>query len=83
MTLLDLHNTLQSLGIPENDYYLHGLYGSTDDNDKLALVVKRGKYSLEYEIYYKEKGQKGTPIVFTNESEACQYFLSRKRLSAT
>jgi len=42
--------------VPADKYYLHGLYGFTDDNDKLSLTIKRGDLSIEYEVYYREKG---------------------------
>lgn len=57
MTLQDLHIKLKELGVPENRYYLHGLYGSTSDDDKLALTIKEGVYTVEYETYYKERGK--------------------------
>ena len=73
MTLNELHIKLKELGIPEDQYYLHGLYGSTNDDNKLALTVKKGKYTIEYEVYYKERGDKHSTRVFTTENEACQY----------
>jgi hypothetical protein len=47
MTIEELHNKLTELKIPADQYYLQGLYGSTDDNDKVALTMKRGKYTIE------------------------------------
>jgi hypothetical protein len=73
MTIASLHDNLQELGIPQNRYYLHGLFGSTDDSDKLALVIKKGKYTVEYEVYFKEKGEKNSIRVFATEEEACIY----------
>lgn len=35
-----------------NNMY-HGLFGSPDDNGKLAMVVKKGRYFAEYEVYFK------------------------------
>lgn len=77
MTLNELDKRLGELGISKNKYYLYGLYGSLDDNDKLALTIKKGNYNIEYEVYYKEKGDKTTIKVFVNEKEACQYFYKR------
>ena len=74
MTLPELHNKLKELEIPENTYYLHGLYGSPDDNDKIALTIRKGKLFVEYEVYYKEKGEKQSTKTFVSEDEACQYF---------
>lgn len=73
MTIEGLHHKLKATGIPENWYYLQGLYGSTNDDDKIALKIQRGKYFIEYEVYYKERGQKYSSNVFTDENEACEY----------
>jgi hypothetical protein len=77
MTIEQLHNKLAELKVPADRYYLHGLYGSTDDNDKLALAIKKGKWTLEYEVYYKERGQKNSSTIFTSEDEVCDYILKR------
>ncbi len=73
----ELYCSLKKLGIPEDRYYLHGLYGSLNDEDKLALVVKKGTHSLAYEIYFKERGEKRVLKTFTGESDACEYFYQR------
>lgn len=52
------------------------IYGSTDDNDKIALTIRKGKYTLEYETYFKERGVKHTSKVFFDESEACEHVLN-------
>jgi len=77
MTLQELYIQLKELGIPENRYYLHGLLGSTNDEDKLALVIRKGKYSLEYEVYFNERGEKHSKRIFTKEDDACQYMYKR------
>lgn len=77
MTIAELHNSLKELGISEDKYYLHGLYGSTDDSDKLALIMRKGKYAVEYEVYYKEKGEKHSVGIFFTEDEACLYIFRR------
>jgi hypothetical protein len=73
MTLAELHNKLRELEIPENTYYLHGVYGSPDDNDKIALTIRKGKLFVEYEVYFKEKGEKQSTTTFMTEDDACQY----------
>lgn len=73
MTLQELHIKLKNLGVPEDRYYLQGLYGATSDDDKLALTIKKGVYTVEYETYYKERGEKHSVRIFTTENEACQY----------
>ena len=40
MTLAELHTKLKSNGIGEDQYFLHGLFGSTDDKDKTDLNMK-------------------------------------------
>jgi hypothetical protein len=77
MTIEQLHNILTELKIPAEKYYLHGIYGSTDDNDKLALTIKRVKYAIEYEVYFKEKGEKSATRTFLSEHEACDYFFNK------
>ncbi|MBS1781026.1 MAG: hypothetical protein JST70_17000 [Bacteroidetes bacterium] len=77
MTITELYYKLKDLGILDDRYYLHGLYGSLNDEDKLALVVKKGTYSLEYEIYFKERGEKRVLKTFTEEAVACDYFYKR------
>ena len=73
MTISELHKKLQNLNVPEDYYYLHGLYGSLDDNDKIALVVKQG----DSNVYFKEFGIKTTDLHFKTEDEACNYLFNR------
>ena len=77
MTIEELNNKLKILSVSDDRYYLHGLFGSTDDNDKIALTVKKGKYTAEYEVYYRERGEKHSSRTFTTETDACEYLLSR------
>jgi len=77
MTIPELNIKLKELEIPETRYYLHGLYGSTNDDDKLSLIIRKGTYSVEYEVYFKERGEKHSTRIFTSEDEACQYFYKR------
>jgi hypothetical protein len=77
MTIGELHNKLIELQIPADKYYLHGLYGSSDDNDKIALTIKKGKYSTEYETYFKEHGVKTSIRIFTNEDEVSNWLLKK------
>ena len=73
MTLSELHNRLKESGINDDQYFLHGLFGSKDDNDKIALTIRKGQYVIEYETYYKERGEKHSIRIFTTEHEACEY----------
>jgi hypothetical protein len=77
MTIEELYIKLKNLGVPEDKYYLHGLYGSTNDNDKLSLTIKRKKNSTEYEVYYKERGEKHSERIFTIENDVCEYIYNR------
>ena len=70
------YKELYKLGIPENKYYLNGLYGSTSDEERLSLIESRGKYTVEYEVYYRERGEKGSARTFTNEDQAIDYFIT-------
>ena len=77
MTIEELYNKLAELQIPEDRYYLHGLYGSSDDNDKIALTIRKGKYTIEYETYFKERGEKHSIRTFTNEDEVSNWLLKK------
>ncbi|MGJ1409069.1 hypothetical protein ACR78Z_05290 [Sphingobacterium thalpophilum] len=77
MTVEELSNKLRDLGILEDRYYLQGLFGSSNDDEKYAMIIKKGFNSIEYEIYFKERGEKHSIIVFDNESEACLFFYKR------
>ena len=79
MDLTELYKILKENGIDNNSIYLHGLHGSSDDNDKLSLTIKKGKYSIVWEVYFKERGEKHSVIEFNNESEACEYYLKRMK----
>ena len=77
MTIEELNSRLKKLGVSDDKYYLHGLFGSTDDNGKIALIVKQGKYTTEYEVYYKERGEKNTSRKFATETDACEYVIDQ------
>lgn len=77
MTLHELHLKLVELGINEDRYFLQGLYGSTNDNDKLALTAKREGHSVVFEVYFKERGNKHSERIFLSEDEACQYIFKK------
>ena len=83
MTIEELNSVLKKIGVSDDRYYLHGLFGSTDDNDKIALTIKKGKYTIEYEVYYRERGEKHSSRTFTAETEACEYMLSKIREELT
>lgn len=73
MTIKELHNKLKERGISEDQYFLHGLFGSTNDDEKIALTIKKGKYGIEYETYFRERGEKYSSRIFATEKEACEY----------
>jgi hypothetical protein len=77
VNLESLHKRLNELGISENSYFLHGLYGSTNDNEKISLTIRRGKYSIEYVTYFKERGKIHSEVIFTNETDACKYLYKK------
>jgi hypothetical protein len=78
MTLEQLYTNLKDAGISDSRFYLHGLYGSTDDDEKLALAIKgNSNGKIIYEIYTKERGVSSTLNMFYSESEACKYFLDK------
>ena len=77
MNIRELYIKLKELNISEDRYYLHGLYGSTSDDDKLSLQIKQSKSFLEYEVYFKERGEKHSVRIFKTECEACQYLYKK------
>lgn len=79
MQIRELYNKLKDLGVPEDRYYLHGLYGSTNDDDKLALLIIKNRVGVEYEVYFKERGEKHAVKIFATEDEACEYIYKQLR----
>lgn len=77
MTILELHAKLKNVGINDDQYFLHGLYGSANDNEKLSLTIKKGKSTVEYETYFKERGEKHSVRTFYSEEEACEYIYKK------
>jgi hypothetical protein len=77
MTIKELHKRLEESGILEDQYFLHGLFGSTDDNDKIGLTIRQGQNGLEYETFYKERGEKHSIRTFKTEEEACEYIYKK------
>ena len=75
--LKKLYFRMKALGIAEESYYLQGLYGSKTDDNKLALVLNEENNSTEYEMYYKEKGEKHVIQVFTDFDIASNYFIEQ------
>lgn len=72
-----LYFRMKVLGIPEESYYLQGLYGSPTDEYKLALLIREGDDATEYEMYFKEKDQKHVIQVFTDFDIAANYFIEQ------
>lgn len=79
MRLRELYKSLKENGIDDNSIYLHGLYGSSNDDEKLSLTVKRGKYSMIWEVYYKERGEKHSIREFQTEKAACEYYSKKMK----
>jgi len=77
MTIKELFHRLKELGISENRFYLNGLFGSFDDNEKQALTIRKEKFGVIYEIYYKEKGKKQSIRTYNSEEEACDYLYEK------
>ena len=79
MTIAELYDELKNIGLDDSAIYLHGLHGSTDDNEKLSLTIKKGKYSAVWEVYFKERGEKHSIREFQNETDACEYYLKKTK----
>ena len=72
-----LHEKLKSHGVSEASYHLLGLFGSSSDDEKLSLNIKRGKYTIVFETYYRERGQKRSVIEFNDIDEICEYIFKK------
>jgi hypothetical protein len=77
MTLEELHNKLTDTGITADKYYLHGLFGSTDDNEKLGLRIFKDNNRIKYQVYFKERGEVSSTSDFDTEDEACKYMFKK------
>ena len=79
MTIEQLHRRLSENGISPNDYYLQGLFGSTDDNEKIALRIFKMDNKITYQVYFKERGQISWTKEFYNEADAAQEIFRKLR----
>ena len=79
MELSELYKNLKENGIDDKSIYLHGLYGSSSDDEKLSLTIKKGAYSVIWEVYFKERGEKHSIIEFQNENDACEYYFKKMK----
>ena len=77
MNIQELHIELEDRKISTNRYYLHGLYGSSNQEGKLSLVIRRGKFTIEYDVFYVERGEEHSKRTFYDENSACEYFLHK------
>ena len=77
MTIKQLHDKLTELGVDESRYYLHGLFGATNDDEKVALSIKVVNGQKEYQIYFRERGETTLIRSFNNEPDACRFILKR------
>ncbi len=68
MNTKELNENLQILKIPKDAYSLHGGF----PNESFCIGEVNGKW----ETYYGERGCKTGLKSFTNENEACDYFLT-------
>ena len=75
--LKGLHEKLKSHGISEDCYHLLGLFGSTSDEGKISINIKRGKYTIIFEVYSRERGEKVSIIEFNDLDEACEYIFKQ------
>ncbi len=66
MNLNELHIKLKESGISEDLYYLHGLYGSTNEDNKLALKIKKGGTTLNMKSITKREGGKAFDEIIYN-----------------
>jgi hypothetical protein len=77
MTLKELYKKLTDSGITDSQYYLHGLYGSTDDNERLGLQIFKQNNRINYQVFFKERGQVTSAWDFNSEDEACKFMFEK------
>ncbi|MBZ4191713.1 hypothetical protein [Niabella beijingensis] len=75
MTVSELHAALKEKGISEDRYFLHGLYGATDDNEKVSLTIRKGKDRIEYETYFRERGENTRSGCFLRKEQLVSIFM--------
>lgn len=71
MTILELEEKLNQLGVPKELYSI--MVGGLP-NERLCMV--KASY---WQVYYSEKGLKTGLREFQTESEACEYFLEKMK----
>jgi len=77
MNIEQLYKRLTEAGVPEYRFFIHGLFGSTDENERLALTIYKQGDKTCYEVYFKERGTSSTLNVFSTESEACNFMYEK------
>lgn len=77
MTIEKMALKIKELNVPDTFYYINGIHGSTNDENKLAMRI----HANGYEIYHMEHGDKNMLGRFENESEACSYFFEKLKKS--
>lgn len=70
MNIEKLGKKLQEIGVP--DY----MYTLTLKLPSEQFYIGKVDNKEEWEVYYGERGQKNDRKVFSDESEACKYFIS-------
>ena len=72
MKIEQLYKKLTENNISSDKYYLHGLFGSSDDNERLGLKIFKDSNRIKYQIYFKERGQVTSSWDYDSEDEACE-----------
>jgi hypothetical protein len=72
MKIEQLYKKLTENNISSDKYYLHGLFGSSDDNERLGLKIFKDSDRIKYQIYFKERGQVTSSWDYDSEDEACE-----------
>jgi hypothetical protein len=72
--LKNFYNRLKELSISDQILSARTFGSLTTANDNQLLSIKMGKYTAEYEVYYKERGnKKHSSRIFMTEAEACDF----------
>jgi hypothetical protein len=72
MKIEQLYKKLTENNISSDKYYLHGLFGSSDDNERLGLKIFKDGNRIKCQIYFKERGQVTSSWDYDSEDEACE-----------
>ncbi len=61
----------------KTDIFFTDFSAQQTNHDKIALIIRKKQYGIEYETYYKERDEKHSIRIFNTENEACEYIYKK------